>query len=293
MKLLENRRALFGTIAFFAMVSGVLGFQLAQRNVKVRALSAENLSLDFERDQLTFDLEKMRFSYDTLEAENSMMLAEITDQRAQVDELIKKVKNRNWSLSKAKKEASALRSIMKGYVATIDSLNQLNIALSDENLAMRAHVDEVQDRNSALQQRQENMETIISTGQILQVASLSAQPIRLLTSGRQRETNRAIRADMIRVCFQLMENRIAEPGRKQLHLQIMDPAGNILPPADGAPANTPEGTPVSASRQVEYANDALDACIFFTPQSSLAPGIYRVHVMEGEESVGTTDLELR
>ena len=293
MKLLKNRRALFRTIAFFAMVSGVLGFQLAQRNVKVRALSAENLSLDFERDQLTFDLEKMRFSYDTLEAENSMMLAEITDQRAQVDELIKKVKNRNWSLSKAKKEASALRSIMKGYVATIDSLNQLNIALSDENLAMRAHVDEVQDRNSALQQRQENMETIISTGQILQVASLSAQPIRLLTSGRQRETNRAIRADMIRVCFQLMENRIAEPGRKQLHLQIMDPAGNILPPADGAPANTPEGTPVSASRQVEYANDALDACIFFTPQSSLAPGIYRVHVMEGEESVGTTDLELR
>jgi hypothetical protein len=293
MKILENPRALVGAIAFFAVVSGALGFLLAQRNMAVQSLSEQNASLDLERNQLTFDLEKMRFSYDTLQAENSLMLAEITAQRAQVDDLIKKVKTRNWSLSKAKKEASALRSIMKGYVATIDSLNQLNIALSGENEAMRAHVDEVQDRNSALQQRQDNMESIISTGQILQVTTLNAQPIRLLTSGRQRETSRALRTDMIRVCFQLMENRIAEPGRKQLHIQIVDTAGNILPPAEGAAGTTPEGTPVSASRLVDYANNALDACVFFTPQSPLAPGIYRVTVLEGEEPVGTTDLELR
>ena len=97
------------------------------------------------------------------------MLAEIADQRGQIDRLMTRVKNGNWELGKVKKEAETLRSIMKGYVATIDSLNQLNLALIDENDQMRARVEAIQERNANLVERQ-NMEEMIVAGQTLQAA---------------------------------------------------------------------------------------------------------------------------
>ena len=73
------------------------------------------------------------FSYDTLQTENTVLMAEMAAQKSQIEDLLKKVKDKDWSVSKLKKETNTLREIMKGYVVTIDSLNQLNQALMAEN----------------------------------------------------------------------------------------------------------------------------------------------------------------
>ena len=227
----------------------------------------------------------MRFSYDTLQTENSMMLAEIAAQRDQIDDLLTKVKNGNWALSKAKKEAATLRTIMKGYIATIDSINQLNVALTEENLAMKQRVDEVTDRNEKLERKQENMEEIIATGRILQCSDITAMGVRVLSSGRQRETTRADRAEMIKVCFTLLENAIAKSGEKNLHLNITAPDGTLL---------LEDGSTYSATRTIDYANDRLDACVFFSAEGlTLTSGEYSIEILEGSEVIGTTLIELR
>ena len=124
-------------VATLALAVGYLGFQLSARNTAIRALNSDKAGLTLEKDQLILDLEKMRFSYDTLETENSMMVAELAAQQERIDGLLTKVKNGYWEVAKLKKEAETLRSIMKGYIGTIDSLNQMNLALLDENLAMK------------------------------------------------------------------------------------------------------------------------------------------------------------
>ena len=216
-----------------------------------------------------------------------MMVAEISAQRDKINGLITKVKNGNWALAKAKKESETLRTIMKGYIATIDSINQLNIALTEENVAMRERVEEVQDRNAKLERRQENMEEIIAAGKVLQCSDVSAVGMRLLSSGRQRETSRADRADMIKVCFTLLENAIADSGDKNLFLNIMGPDSTIL--------SAEAGVNFSASRTIDYSNDRLDACIFYTADESalLGSGIYTIEVLEETAVIGSTLIELR
>lgn len=289
---MNNNRVLLVVIAALALACGFLGYQVFTQSQTIDQVETVNDNLEMERETLLFDLEKMRFSYDTLKTENNLMLSEIADQRAQIDELMTRVKNSNWSLAKARKEAETLRTIMQGYVATIDSLNQLNVALIKENEQMRDQVETVEKRNRNLQERQENMEAIITTGKVLQATNLQAEGLRILSSGKQRETNRASRADMIRLCFTLMENRIAEPGNKTLHLQIETRDGAVLQPGTGIATNTGAGTPVSASRVIDYAKEQLDACIFFTPPAELAEGVYLVRLLEGDEVIGETDIEL-
>lgn len=278
-------------VATLALAVAYLGYQLSDRNATIGLLNSDNAGLTLEKDQLVLDLEKMRFSYDTLETENTMMLAELAAQQERIDGLLTKVKNGYWEVAKLKKEAETLRSIMKGYIGTIDSLNQLNVALLDENLAMKAQMEAVSQENADLVERQENMEDMLEAGQTLQVADLTPVGVRVLSSGRQRDTDRALRSDMLKVCFTILENRIAPVGNKTLHLRVTDSEGKVL-------ANESGDTDFSASRTVDYARERLDACIFYsTPDADetapFAPGTYLVEILEGPTVIGASDLVLR
>ena len=278
----------FIAIVVLAVICLFLGIQLFVGGEKFKDLSGDYGRLEMDKEQVVFDLEKMRFSYDTLNVENSMMLAEISAQRDKIDGLITSVKNGNWELGKAKKEAATLRVIMKGYIVTIDSINQLNQALTEENTAMRDRVKEVQGRNEKLEERQENMEEIIEVGRILQCTEINVVGIRVLSSGRQRETTRADRVEMIKVCFTLLENKISEPGNKVLNLRITDLEGTVLLSNDDGP--------YSATRNIDYSNDRLDACVFYSVNietSALISGEYTVEILEQETPIGSSVLILR
>jgi len=288
---MDSQRILIAVSAVLAFICLFLGLQLYQKGETIETIEGDNATLTLERDQVLFDLEKLRFSYDTRSTENALMLAEIADQRGQIDRLMTRVKNGNWELGKVKKEAETLRSIMKRYVATIDSLNQLNLALIDENDQMRARVEAIQERNANLVERQQNMEEMIVAGQTLQAAEASATGIRVLSNGRQRDTDRASRTSMVKVCFTLLENRIAEAGTKTLHLQVVNEAGEVLA-GEQTERTTANGTPISATRQVDYNNDRVEACIFYIPEGALSEGAYVIQLLEGDEAIGSAQLVL-
>jgi chloramphenicol 3-O-phosphotransferase len=284
---LSSKQSLIA-IVVLAVICLFLGIQLFVGGEKFKDLSGDYGRLEMDKEQVVFDLEKMRFSYDTLNVENSMMLAEISAQRDKIDGLITSVKNGNWELGKAKKEAATLRVIMKGYIVTIDSINQLNQALTEENTAMRDRVKEVQGKNEKLEERQENMEEIIEAGRLLQCTEINVVGIRVLSSGRQRETTRADRVEMIKVCFTLLENKISEPGNKVLNLRITDLEGTVLLSND-------DGS-YSATRNIDYSNDRLDACVFYSVDletSALISGEYTVEILEQETPIGSSILILR
>lgn len=284
---LSSKQSLIA-IVVLAVICLFLGIQLFVGGEKFKDLSGDYSRLEMDKEQVVFDLEKLRFSYDTLNIENSMMLAEISAQRDKIDGLITSVKNGNWELGKAKKEAATLRVIMKGYIVTIDSINQLNQALTEENTAMRDRVKEIQVINEKLEERQENMEEIIEVGRVLQCTEINVVGIRVTQTGRQRETARADRVEMIKVCFTLLENKIAEPGNKVLNLRVTDLEGNVLlPNNDGG---------YSATRNIDYSNDRLDACVFYSVDietNALISGEYTIEILEQEVVIGSSILNLR
>ena len=284
---LSSKQSLIA-IVVLAVICLFLGIQLFVGGEKFKDLSGDYGRLEMDKEQVVFDLEKLRFSYDTLNIENSMMLAEISAQRDKIDGLITNVKNGNWELGKAKKEAATLRVIMKGYIVTIDSINQLNQALTEENTAMRDRVKEVQVINEKLEERQENMEEIIEVGRVLQCTEINVVGIRVTQTGRQRETSRADRVEMIKVCFTLLENKIAEPGNKVLNLRVTDLEGNVL-------LSNNDGV-YSATRNIDYSNDRLDACVFYSVDietNALISGEYTIEILEQEVLIGSSVLNLR
>lgn len=289
-----NNRVYIIVIALLVLISGYLGYKLNQSNNTVIETQSSLDETELERGRLELDLEKMRLSYDTLQTDNSMLRAEMDAQRGQIDELLKKVKDKNWSISKLKKEASTLREIMKGYVVTIDSLNTLNRNLMAENDSMRYTVQTVSTENQNLLERQENMEKIIATGQVLQTASIGATAIRLRNNGKQVDTERASRTEMVKTCFTLIENKIAKQGKKDLYLKIIAPNGQILS-GEGSGQGEFEGevSNYSIKREIDYNNQEMDVCIFYSVNGELERGDYKIFLYEGSNRIATTTLALK
>lgn len=290
-----NNKLYLGVIGLLIVMCAFLGYRLSQKSDMVVSQAGEIENLDIERERLELELERMMISYDTLSTQNAELNAEMAAQREEIEALLAKVKDRNWSIHKLKKEAATLREIMKGYVVTIDSLNTLNQNLMAENSNLNERVVQVEGQNVALMERQSNMEEIISTGQTLQAGNIHCSSVRLRSSGKQMETNRASKTEMLKSCFTLRRNDIAKKGEKELFLRILGPDGKALVSKEGAAEYAfDEGQgEYSVTRKIEYTGTETDVCMFYTIQNPLEKGIYKFYIYEASKLIGSAELELK
>ncbi|MCB9164077.1 MAG: hypothetical protein H6592_06545 [Flavobacteriales bacterium] len=92
-------------------------------------LCSTTLSAQSNCDSLKHLLGSMLEQYNALSVENEQIAFEMNVQRAQIDSLRAALNRGTYDLDKAMMEAKVLRSIMSGYVVTIDSLNSVNKGL--------------------------------------------------------------------------------------------------------------------------------------------------------------------
>ena len=285
-------------LAVLSLVLGILYFTTEQTVVeKTESISA----LEFEQLQLKNDLQEMLIQYDTITVSNDRLNAEIMGQQEQIKELLKQMekhKDDAYIIGKLRKEAGTLREIMKGYIHTIDSLNTLNIDLRKDNQFLVGELSETKTKAKELESSKKDLEKIVATGSVLQANGMSSVGIRVRNNGNQTEVNRANRTEIIKTCTEIGDNRISPKGKKTIFLRIISPDGVVLPSNDGEDSqfefNGVSGK-YSVKRQIDYNNEAMDLCIFYTvdTEGELQSGKFIVEMYEMGTLIGKTDFDLK
>lgn len=284
---------------FFFVTSLALGYLLYEEKQTVKTYVAENQQLDSEKQAVESELEEMLAQYEAMETENEEMNAKIEEQKAKIEELLTKAKNNQWTIYKLKKETESLRTIMKGYIHTIDSLNTANIELMAQNEQAQKQIQTKDKELSKLSKEKEELTSKVELGAQIEALDITASGQRIKRNDVARETTRAGRTEQIKCCFTMNDNPIAEAGRKALHLRIIDPNGKVLAEAENK-ENLFEFEGVeglfSAEYEVIYDNEELDVCMFWEKVNEdfeLAEGIYIVEIYIDDYLAGTKELELR
>jgi cytoskeletal protein RodZ len=248
-----------------------------------------------ERENISIMLREVLDSYDTLRTNHEQTKAEMEAQRERIEQLMDQVKRGNYDLAKARKEAETLRKIMKGYVVTIDSLNRVNQELQAENVTIRQELGEVKGQREALSTKAQELETQIAKGSVLHATSMAAQAIFVRNNGKQVDTDRAKKAEMVKCCFTVGENKVARAGDKVFHMRVISPDGRVLPANDGSGRFTFNGVQgeYSARREVNYQNKPVDVCIFWNGGAELSTGQYIVEIYENGALVDKTGFTLK
>lgn len=223
-----TNRVLVIIIIILSIALGISLWQYFELRKEVADQGSEIELLNDERGELEDELNDMLSELDTMETSNDSMKMELAERRSEIEGLLAKVKDKDFAIYKLKKETKTLRTIMRGYVITIDSLNTLNVGLRSENQEVRNTLSQERSKAKELAKTNENLSSKVALASRLDVGDVRVFGVKVKRNLTGKETDRARRTDKLRVCFDLMENRVAKEEKKELYLRIIAPDGKIL-----------------------------------------------------------------
>jgi hypothetical protein len=252
-----------------------------------------------ERDNVKSDLLVLQKDYEGIVAKDAAMQKDIDEKKARIEELIveaEKHKGDAYMLSKLRKEAETLRSIMQGYVRTIDSLNTLNQNLVAEKKTVLKQLDVEKEKQNTLVKEKEELKTTIAKGSILTCFNVSAKAVLFKKGGKKEiETTKARKTEKIKVSFSLGENKIAKSGEKTVFIRIMTPDGKELAKSYDETYkftfNKSSGY-YAGKETLNYANVEISGVTYCEGQGEFVPGNYVIDITCDGVVIGNGSIKL-
>jgi predicted nucleic acid-binding Zn-ribbon protein len=159
---------------------------------------------------------------------------EVADLKKQIDEILQNKNATQADLNKAKGLIASLNTKVQSFEKQIAQLKEsnTNLATEKEQLSVEKQ-NEMNQKNEVTKQRDEiaeekkGLEKKVEVAKVLHASNITLLPIkkRLLT-GKEAETAKAKRAELIRITFDLDDNRISESGEKELYIVVYAPNGD-------------------------------------------------------------------
>ncbi|MEG1634992.1 MAG: hypothetical protein RR141_02510 [Rikenellaceae bacterium] len=276
-------------IIVLIVLLAALGFQYWRQTNILRGSEQE---LSIERDTLKNRLTNLLTDFDGMKIENDTLNQNMMIERHKADSLMSRLKSeRQWSYAKVKKyekELGTLRSIMKGYVHQIDSLNQMNNKLSRENVTFRQQLSTTRQRAEMAEEKSQELQSKIRTGAVVKARDISL----LALNDRDKAVSRAARATRMRADFVLNANSITLPGERNVYIRIIDGSGAVMTDSssmlfeqDGAKIQA------TAMRGVDYQGDDLPVSISY--RGKITGGTYNVQIYMDGYMIGSNEIILK
>ncbi|MCI1778870.1 MAG: hypothetical protein LKI53_02815 [Bacteroidales bacterium] len=284
----KNLKKLIWILGALSLVLiGILIYVLIDRNGMIRDLNIDKTNLTLQTEQLQLQYDSLSTTNDTI---NSQLALE-KEKVAQLVENIEKTKASNRArLRRYERELGTLRSIMKGYIRQIDSLNTLNIHLRKETALARKQAKESDAKYKGLKSTTEELGKKVELGAMIKGRGLNMTGI----TSRSRETDRSSRVKKIKTCLSLVENSIAQRGPINVYIRIKGPDSILMTSGDQKIFTSGnEQLLYSASREVDYEGSEVEICIFFEPGAKLNKGVYKVEAYTKDGEIASGDMLLK
>lgn len=253
------------------------------------------VELQTELDSLMYEHDQIKEEYGTLS--DSLFVKDSIIQANAVE--IKKLLDTQWEYYKVKKKLALLQKVSQGYVRQMDSLYRVNEALTEENAEIRQDLQVARQENEEISKDREELSGKVMQASILQTYNLGATGVRMRGGDNEKETDKASRIDKIKVCFTIGENKIIEPGTKEIYIRIAQPDKLILT-KDRSDEYTfmykGEKIQYSIKKLIDYQNNSMELCLYWAKTSAakdMQKGSYHVEVFYQEEVIGHTMFTLR
>ena len=247
-----------------------------------------------EKDQVMKDLKDLKTTYDAAIAENTTMSDELIAEREKVVALMANLKKSNGdvaSMAKYKKQYLALESKMKGLVVENEALKKDNTVLKVQRDSTIVVLDESKKSNKDLSGQNENLTKTVEKGSKLAIVNLKTSAFIVRSSGKEIATDKASRADVLKVSFTIAENSIAKSGDRKYYVQVIDSKNNVMGESQTERFSDKTLT-YSFIANVKYDNKTIDL-VKNVSAEKLVKGTFYVNVFDNGQLVSTTNFTLK
>ena len=301
----ENKKKTSQPYWLYALL-GLLAIGLVIALVNRSSLKSEKEALEAEKEMQRLDFQaevdslmKVHNALKESYGELSQELAE-KDSIIQADAVeIKKLLDSQWDYNRIKKKVTQLQEISQRYVRQMDSLYTVNRELVAENERIREEYQNERRQNTNLTRQKEELTNKVNQAATMRISNYTAQAVRFKGGGKETTTDRADRAERIRIDFTVAANELIQPGTKLFYVRIADPRRAIISKGSGDEYSfKANGETLQYTEKVRVNYDGKETAVrayYVKPDAyELMPGTYFIDVYEeGGKVIGQTTVDLK
>ena len=288
--------ALLGLSAFLIYTKVNQDKLIKKQSVELIDEARVKAELEKEYYQALSDLEEMRGNNSELNAMIETQKAELKKQKDKIDGLIKSQKD----LEKAREEIAKLKT----YVTEVEELRKKNAALQESNAQLAGQRDELvlavqqekvtneeltTTKNSLsterdqLAQDKEALAKKVDIASSIKVENIVPKGYIVKNSGKESDSKAAKKIDGIKVCFDTTPNVIVSTGQETFYMRLINPLGEVMAIQDLGSGNmklstTGESLQYTASVEVDYKPEPVNACFNWQPGITFESGSYTIEI---------------
>jgi flagellar basal body-associated protein FliL len=290
----KQKHILIALVAATVLLAGGLVYmwmdksKTEEESNKTLALTKEELAASMQ------DLLDLQEAYSGLSVQYDTINMQLDSSRIEVELLMEKLQKErqisNATIRQYQKELGTLRTIMKGYIVQIDSLQKLNTKLTADAAAARKEAAASKKKTEELTKTVASLSGQVSAGAVIKAYGLKTEAY----NKSDKVTDRSSRVAYLLTSLTLGENDLAEKGPVTVYVRVKDPEGYLLV-GDGQKAFEYNGEIMncSASRDVDYQGAAVELGIYLNDIPEYTKGVYTVEAYSDNSLLGTTELMLR
>ena len=304
----DSRKLIYGLlIAALLGTWGYIVYDKSKSNEKITQLQTQYSNVDSARNEVQQEYNDALARMDSLTGSNTQLQGELAERKSDIDKLKANIKSelgrKNADLSKAKSMIAELNGKINDMLAEIEQLKAQNQELTVTNQKVTAERDTVTAQKQVVEQTlattQQEKAHVEDIGSTLHASNINIAAINLKGSGKEKVTSTAKRTDVLRVSFDLDENRIAPSGDKELYVCVTAPDGHpITLPANGSGTfqTREEGEKVFTNKlNVQYEQGKRMPVSFdWKPETGkYQTGDYKIEIYQNGYKIGQGTKELK
>ncbi len=240
------------------------------------------------------DKQEMENEYERFTLQYSEMMTQINNDSivAQLTQLLEELKQVKASdareIARLKKELATVREVLRSYIRQVDSLNQVNLALRDENSQIRSELEETNRTAQVLQTEKASLSEKVAIAAQLDATNIVMTPL----NKRNKAAKKMKDCKQIQVSFNIARNVTATNGTRTVYVRIQTPNGTVLN-GGGTFAYENRQLEYSMRKSIEYTGEETQVTTFWNVNEFLDGGDYRVSIFVDGNMIGSRTFSVK
>jgi len=298
----DNKVSIGLKVALGIALALLIGTGIYTSSLYKSKVESEN-QLTEEKELVMKDLNAMASQYDLAISENDVANQNLVDAKLRIQTLIDSLEMSETnmkSLWRYKRKYLSLQKEMDKLLIENDELKVQNGLLATSLDSTRVELAEREVFTDSLMFQNVALSEVVEDAASLTTTNLKGFAVIERGSGKQIPTERAHRADKIKICFTVAKNKLVQPGDQELYVQIIDPKNNIIGANEqiefgDEDAEEKETLNYSLISKFNYENKNLNMCEFISRQGKeeFEEGSYKVNIFNSSERIAGHEFTLR
>jgi len=287
-KTMNNKKIVLPLVAVIVLlIAGVayLAYNLNQEkqvNKDMQELAVlEKQEMENEYQQFADQYSEMKTRIN-----NDSIINQLTREQERTKQLLEELRqtkaNDAAEITRLKKELATVRAVLRSYVLQIDSLNQLNAELMDENNRVRSELEYTNQQNMALASSNMTLSEKVAIASQLNATNISLTPL----NKKGKNNKHMKKARSLLVSFNIARNVTAANGTREIFIRVTNPMGEVL---NGGGSFTYENRQLAYTmkRTIDYSGEETSITATWTVNETLPGGSYNVSIFADGNMIGS------